>query len=152
MGYKAFKIEVLNQSAPVETGTNVGVMENRFYKLIIDKSTGSITSLFDKEMNLEPADSQNPYDLGQPVRETLLTRKPILSATRTTVSNVKVDPGTNGPVWESIHVASDLEGFEKGNESSPKGIELEIRLYKNVKKIEFKYMVRKSIITDPEAL
>ena len=29
---------------------------------------------------------------------------------------------------------------------------MEIRLYKNVKKVEFKYMAHKLIITDPEAL
>jgi len=29
---------------------------------------------------------------------------------------------------------------------------MEIRLFKNVKKIEFKYMARKLILTDPEAL
>ena len=72
--------------------------------------------------------------------------------TQTTVSNVKVDAGTNGAVWESVHIASDLTGFDKGSEGSPKGIELEIRLYKNIKKIEFKYMVHKEILTDPEAL
>ena len=42
--------------------------------------------------------------------------------------------------------------MKQGIEDLPKGIELEIRLYKNVKKVEFKYMARKLIITDPEAL
>ncbi len=151
MGYKALKIEVMGQAAPVEAGTNVEVLENKFYKIVIDKATGSINSLIDKEMNQELADGQNPYDIGQPVRETLLNRRQ-MTATQTTVSNVKVDAGTNGPVWESVRIASDLEGFEKGTEGSPKGIELEIRLYKNVKKIEFKYMAHKEILTDPEAL
>lgn len=45
-----------------------------------------------------------------------------------------------------------MEGFEKGTEGFPKGIDLELRLYKNVKKIELRYMARKLIITDPEAL
>ena len=35
---------------------------------------------------------------------------------------------------------------------SLKGMDLEIRLYKNVKKVEFKYMGHKLIVTDPEAL
>ena len=30
-------------------------------------------------------------------------------------------------VWESVRIASDLEGFEKGTDGSPKGIELEIQ-------------------------
>jgi hypothetical protein len=151
MGYKALKIEVTEQSAPVETGTNVEVLENKYYKLVIDKGTGSISSLFDKELNQELADGQNPYDIGQPVRETLMNRRQ-MTATQTTVSNVRVDAGTNGPVWESVKISSDLDGFEKGTEGSPRGIEIEVRLYKNVKKIEFKYMAHKLILTDPEAL
>ena len=55
-------------------------------------------------------------------------------------------------MWESVRIATDLDGFEKGTAGAPKGIELEIRLYKNTKKAEFRYMARKLILTDPEAL
>jgi hypothetical protein len=151
MGYKALKIEVLGQATPDEAGSNVEVLENKFYKIVINKATGSVSSLFDKELNQELADKQNQYNIGQPVRETLKSRREMVP-THTTVSNVKVDAGTDGAVWESVRIASDLAGFDKGTEGSPKGIELEIRLYKNVKKIEFKYMAHKEIITDPEAL
>jgi len=151
MGYKALKIEVMGQVAPVVAGTNVEVLENKFYKLVIDKATGSINSLFDKELKLELVDGQNPYKIGQLVKETSAKRD-VSPFIHTTVSNVKVEEGTNGPVWESVRIASDLEGFEKSADGAPKGVELEIRLYKNVKKVEFKYMARKLIITDPEAL
>ena len=151
MGYKALKIEATDQQVTQEAGTNTEVLENRFYKIVIDKATGSISSLFDKDLNRELADGQNPYKIGQPVRETSAKRD-VSPFIHTTVSNVKVDAGTNGPVWESVRIKSDLEGFEKGTDGAPKGIELEIRLYKNIKKIEFKYMAHKLIITDPEAL
>jgi alpha-mannosidase len=151
MGYKALKIELTNNEATEEAGTNVEVLENKFYKIVIDKTTGSISSLFDKELNQELADGQNPYNIGQPVRETPAKRD-VAPFVRTSVSNVKIDKGTNGAVWESIRIASDMEGFEKGTEGLPKGIETEIRLFKNVKKIEFRYMARKLILTDPEAL
>jgi alpha-mannosidase len=151
MGYKAFKVEVLEQPATVEDATNTEVLENRFYRLTINKATGSINSLFDKELNQDLIDKQNPYNIGQLVRETSAKRD-IAPFIHTTVSNVKVEAGTNGSVWESVRVASDLEGFEKGTVGAPKGIELEIRLYKNVKKVEFRFMARKLILTDPEAL
>ncbi len=151
MGYKALKIELIDQEATAETGTNVEVLENKYYKLVINKTTGALSSLFDKELNQELADNQNPYNIGQPVRETSEKRdkSPFL---QTTVSNVKIEKGINGAVWESVKISSDLAGFESGTEGSPKGIETEIRLYKNVKKVEFRYMARKLIITDPEAL
>jgi alpha-mannosidase len=151
MGYKALKIEVTGQEATADAGKNVEVLENRFYRLVINKVTGSVSSLFDKALGLELIDAQNPYNIGQLVRETSAKRD-VAPFIHTTVSNVKVDAGTNGTVWESVRIASDLDGFEKGTDGSPKGIELEIRLYKNVKKVEFKYMARKLILTDPEAL
>jgi hypothetical protein len=151
MGYKALKIEVTGEPAPPETASGTEVLENRFYKLVIDKTTGSISSLFDKELKRELVDSENQYDMGQPVREAP-EKRDVAPFNRTTVSNVKVDKGVNGNVWESVKISSDLDGFEKGTEGSPAGIETEIRLYKNVKKIEFKFMGHKLIITDPEAL
>ena len=151
MGYKALKIEVSNESTSVEMTGNTEVLENNFYKIVIDKATGSIKSLFDKELNQELADSENPYNIGQAIRETSAKRD-VAPFIHTTVSNVKIDKGINGSVWESVKISSDLEGFEKGTEGAPKGIDLEIRLYKNVKKVEFKYMARKLILTDPEAL
>ncbi|OFX42079.1 MAG: hypothetical protein A2X03_14290 [Bacteroidetes bacterium GWA2_40_15] len=151
MGYKALKIELPGYNAREEEEGNLDVLENDFYKLVIDKATGSISSLFDKELNLEFVDGQNPYKLGQPVRETS-EKRDVSPFIRTSVSNVRIDKGVNGPVWESVKISSDLEGFEKGAEGSPKGIDTEIRLYKNRKKIEIRYMARKMIITDPEAL
>jgi hypothetical protein len=75
-----------------------------------------------------------------------------MKPSQTTVTSVKIERGSEGQVWESIKVLADLAGFEKGTEERPKGVEMEIRLYRNVKKIELKYMARKEIITDPEAL
>ena len=102
-------------------------------------------------MNQELADNQNPYHIGQLVKETSKERDtaPFI---HTTVSNVKIGNNVNGQVWESIKISSDLQGFEKGGDDAPKGIDLEIRLYKNLKKIELKYTGRKLIVTDPEAL
>lgn len=151
MGCKALKVEVSTEPATKEASSGTEVLENKFYKLVINKATGSISSLFDKELNQELIDSQNPYNMGQPVRETSAKRD-IAPFNHTTVSNVKVDTGVSGNVWESVKISADLEGFDKGTEGSPKGIETEIRLYKNVKKIEFRYMAHKQIITDPEAL
>ncbi|MCX6225548.1 MAG: hypothetical protein NTV01_12495 [Bacteroidia bacterium] len=151
MGCKALKIEILDEAVTSDKAINSEVLENRFYRIVINKQTGALSSLFDKELNQELADGQNPYNIGQPVRETSVERD-VPPFVHTSVSNIKIDKGTNGAIWESVKIASDLEGFEKGTEGSPKGMELEIRLYKHVKKIEFRYLARKLILTDPEAL
>jgi len=151
MGYKALKVEVSTEPAPSVNPSSAGILENRFYKLVVDKSTGSVSSLFDKDLNRELIDHENQYQIGQPVRETSVKRD-TPPFNRTTPVNVKVENGENGSVWESVRITSDLDGFEKGTEGSPKGIITEIRLYKNVKKVEFKFMANKLILTDPEAL
>jgi alpha-mannosidase len=151
LGYKALKIEPANQQVTSETGTNTEILENKFYKIVIDKTSGAVSSLFDKDLKQELADNLNPYKIGQPVHETPAKRD-VAPFIHTTVSNVSINTGIDGPVWESVHITSDLEGFEKGTNGVPKGMDLEIRLYKNIKKVEFKYMARKLILTDPEAL
>ena len=59
--------------------------------------------------------AQNPYNIGQPVRETSAKRDKASFHPYNSVSNVKIEKGQMGHVWESVKIASDLEGFEKGN-------------------------------------
>ncbi len=151
LGFKALKIERTDDPVAQAQINGQEILENRFYKLVIDKATGAINSLFDKALNVELVDTQNPWKLGQLIRETLPDRNK-MTPSQSSVSNVKVAYGTNGPVWESIIIAADMDGFEKGVDNSPKGLELEIRLFKNVKKIDFQYKAAKEIITTPEAL
>lgn len=153
LGYKAFRIEITNdtEKSASEKKKEVEVLENEFYKIVIDKSSGAISSLVDKELKLEIVDAQNPWKLGQLIHETLPDRDK-MTPRHSTVSNIKIEYGVNGQVWESIHISADMDGFEKGEANAPKGLELEIRLFRNVKKIEFQYKAAKEIVTKPEAL
>ncbi len=152
LGVKTLKIEVADL-APVSgnPATQTEELQNQYYKLVIDKATGAISSLYDKELNRELIDPQNPWKIGQAIHETMPDRNTYKPA-HTSVSNVKVETGANGNVWESVKITADLAGMYKGTDNSPKGLDLEIRLYKNVKKIELKYTAHKQILTDPEAL
>ena len=151
MGYKALKIEKDEQPVSEQSGANIEILENNFYKIAVNKATGALNSLYDKELNEELIEGQNPYNIGQLVRETS-EKRDVAPFRYESVSNIKIEKGANGNVWESIKIVTDMDGFEAGTEGSPKGIELEIRLFKNVKKIEFRYMAHKLINTDPEGL
>ena len=152
LGVKTLKIEITDQS-PVEMSTvsQTDELQNQFYRLIIDKATGAISSLYDKELQKELIDPQNLWKIGQAIHETMPKRDKY-EPSHTSVSNVKIDKGANGEVWESLKISANLAGMDKGTDNSPKGLSMEIRLYKNVKKIELKYTAHKQIITDPEAL
>jgi hypothetical protein len=152
LGVKTLKIEILeDQVLSNDENSSTDQLENKYYRLTIDTSTGAVKSLIDKELQTELIDTQNPWKLGQPIHETMPTRKKY-ELSHSTVSNVKIQKGVNGHVWESLKISADLAGMEKGTENSPKGLDIEIRLYNNFKKIEFKYSAHKQIITDPEAL
>jgi alpha-mannosidase len=151
LGFKALKIVATGEPVVAGPDSESEILENKFYKVIIDKTTGAISSLYDKELGQELVDAENPYDIGQLVRETSAKRD-IAPFIRASVSNVAIGQGDNGEVWRSLKISSDMDGFEKGTSGDPKGIDLEIRLYEQVKKVEFLYMARKVINTDPEAL
>ncbi|HOS71183.1 MAG TPA: glycoside hydrolase family 38 C-terminal domain-containing protein [Bacteroidales bacterium] len=152
MGYKALKVEIIPEPATIQAESEkTEILENQYYRLVIDKTSGSVSSLFDKALDQDLVDPENQYHLGQPVRETS-ERRDVPPFIRTSVANVRVDKGINGDVWESVRISYDLDGFEKGSPGKPGGIQTEIRLYRNVRKIEFRYTANKLILTDPEAL
>ncbi|MCK4748353.1 MAG: glycosyl hydrolase family 38, partial [Bacteroidales bacterium] len=75
MGYKLYRIEVsdgtrlVDRLRPVES-----VFENDFYKLELDAETGVITSIFDKELQLELVDKRDTVKMGQFIYEKLANR------------------------------------------------------------------------------
>ncbi|MFA6127311.1 MAG: glycoside hydrolase family 38 C-terminal domain-containing protein [Bacteroidales bacterium] len=154
MGWKAFKIEsgILDVKNPVNIGEVSKILENQYYKITFDAATGGISSLYDLELKKELIDQDNPWKIGQLVRETLNDRNNMKETAHSTVVNVKMERGTYGDLWQSVKFLADLEGFEKGTEASPMGLEWEIRLYNNTKLIEFYFMCRKEILTSPEGL
>ena len=176
LGFKALKIEVTDQDkseSEIRSNENLEILENQYYRIVIDEKTGGIKEFYDKDLQEDLYDHQSPYFIGQPVRGTLpsrfkelligrvigidLKRKRIANEVKpsyTTVFNVKMDKGVMGDVWKSIKISADMEGFTKGIEGAPMGIQWEIRLYNNIKKVELIYQENKgkNIITSPEAL
>ena len=105
MGYKALKIEVSGEEPASVAGTNEEILENKFYKLVINKATGSISSLFDKELNQELADRQNPYNIGQADKRDISEKGYSALYPRTSVSNVRIDKDTK---WSGMGKCEDL--------------------------------------------
>lgn len=154
LGFKALKIDVSEVKKPVTElakNENTEVLENQYFRIVVDAKTGGIKEFFDKELQEDLYDAENPYFIGQPVHETLPARDKYEPA-HSSVFNVKIEPGVSGDIWKSIKIAADLKGFTEGEEGEPQGILWEIRLFNHSKKVEFAYQASKEIITDPEAL
>lgn len=63
-GYKVFEIRK-GSAAQEPKVTASTVLENSFYRVILDPSTGAVQSIFDKELKKELVNQGSPYRFGQ---------------------------------------------------------------------------------------
>ena len=154
MGYKTYDIIIEDKPAnelPKTPPAN-NVMENDFYKIVIDPEKGAIASLTDKQLATEMVDSDSQWQLGAFVYEKLGNRRQMelytmTDYTRTGITDVKVTDITNGPIYQSIGVngKSDcsVDNF---------GVRMEIRLFHHTKRIELAYAIKRLPDTDPTGI
>jgi Glycosyl hydrolases family 38 N-terminal domain/Glycosyl hydrolases family 38 C-terminal domain len=152
LGYRVYRIETggVKANDAASHPDQVRQLENRFYSIHIDKETGSIVSIKDKESGKELVDSQCEWNLGQFVYEIITSsgRDLRLGAfQRTTLRSVELHPGSSGPIWKSVVVTGEADGC-----AVPNGLHCEIRLYETEKRIELHFAIRKNPITSPEAV
>ncbi|HPA44916.1 MAG TPA: glycoside hydrolase family 38 C-terminal domain-containing protein [bacterium] len=147
LGYKVFRIEKGGQKPKPEPPTDSHQMENQYYLLELDPTTGNIDRLFDKELGQELVDPNSEWAVGQIFHESLNDAQRQFKTDgfkRTPLKNVVIQEGTNGTIWQSIQFAGDLEGCA--------GVKGEYRLFDTAKRIDLHYSIRKKPITDPEAI
>jgi len=150
LGFKILRIESSKQprEKPVPAAESL-TLENEFYKLTLDADKGAVKSLVDKETGQELVDQTAAWQLGQCIYETTTSRRSLKpdGFTRTSMRDVQVKPGANGPIWKSLLVTGGLDGCATNN-----GVRAEIRLYETEKRVELRFAVRKLPIPSPEAL
>ncbi|MBM3436170.1 MAG: hypothetical protein FJY07_08170, partial [Bacteroidetes bacterium] len=162
VGFKTYRIVggEESRSLPQQFGFN-GTFENDFYKLSLNSERGTVQSLVDKNLKKELVDSNCPWQLGEFFYEQLDNRTQLerftnsrqdtvnngLAGTRTTMKNISVSGGTEGPIWQSLIIHGDLPEC-----ADARGITCEVRLYKKVKRIEFNFGLVKLPVTSAEAI
>lgn len=155
MGYKTYQIRVEQENAsPTPQLSLIGdTIENNYYRIVIDHHSGSIKSLFDKELDVEMIDSESPWMLGAFVYETLnnnrrqLEHYTLTDYTRESLDNVRVKPGYNGSLFKNFFIEGDSDGVEKQT-----GVRIEVQLFHNEKRIELIYTTRKLPNTNPDGI
>lgn len=136
MGYKTF--EIVFKQPSTDTGTvtiNNASIENHFYKLQLNPDKGTIQSLYDKELNCELVDSSSPWELGAF----------IYNYNRTGLSECRIIDSSNGPIYQRIL----LQGKSPGTDEAF-GVNLEIKLYHDTKRIELEYAIKRLPETEPQ--
>lgn len=153
LGFRTIRLMTV-KGAPVNEFRDplTGILENEFYQISVDHTSGKILSWRDKELNLELIDDSSPYTFAELILERLGTNRAQLEHLkleefkRTVWDDAKLGELFDGPVWTSLTVSGMLPGSTEGR------ITCEIRLYKQEKKVELAFSMKKLSVTDPEAV
>jgi len=154
VGYKCFSIVYGKSGRPEAQTSNEHTVENSFYRVKIDESTGALASVYDKQLQRELVDEKSPYKFGQYLYVAggdgdtqMINPFPSLPPGKLTIH-----PSSSGkflgveqlPWGTSIRMTSS-------DTNTPK-IETEILLFNNRKKIEFRYRIHKDYTTAKEGV
>lgn len=140
-GYRTY---VIGSSEPGTEGAAISteVLENEFYRIVIDAERGGIKSIVDLSDSRELVDTGSEWPLGGFIYETIQSRDTLIALrtagiSRCGLSDVSVRPGTDGQVYRSVIITGTAPTLAKE-------LSIEVRLYKNEPKVELAYsMVRK---------
>ncbi|HEX4232338.1 MAG TPA: polysaccharide lyase family protein [Bryobacteraceae bacterium] len=155
VGYRCFRIEYGKEGGPPEAQrSHKTVVENAFYRVIIDSESGVLSSIYDKQLGREIVDANSPYKFGQYIYVTggdgdtqIINPFPGLPPAKLTVHKSTAGKylGAEEMPWgESISTSSS-------SVNTPL-IETEILLFNDQKKIEFRYKVHKNYTTRKEGV
>jgi alpha-mannosidase len=162
MGFKCYALEARGgqSEAPSAAVKEMAVadtdrIENGYYRVQVDASTGAVKSIFDKQLNRELVDSASPYRFnqylyveggGKPPTQIVYMRKSL------PLAELKVTPSHEGRFigHRRTPFGQILEVESKGMHTP--SVRSEILLYDSEKKIEFVNHITKESVRDKEAV
>jgi hypothetical protein len=151
LGYTVYTIRTEAGSRKPSPPGVPGLLENRFYRVILDPVTGGIKSIFDKELNIELADSQSPWRLNQYIYENPEGGRPAVDNMkertkfkRFSPSAAILDTALSGPVIGTVAAHSSCKPCLS--------IVQEVTLPGEVKRIDIVNTLIKNEVMEPEAL
>jgi len=154
-GFKKYVIHV-EKDKPMEQknaeDTEIGELENQWYKVVIDREKGAISGLFDKQLKIELVDQNAEWKLGEFIYETLSNRKQMESFKlddfkREPLDEVWIESFVEGAVWNTIRFKGDTKAANSDGAYS-----FEIRLFNTVKRIDLVYSIEKKMVINPEGI
>lgn len=128
------------------------VLENRWYRIEVDTIRGAISSVTDKELNLELVDKASEWKLGEFIYELLDNRSQLesfklTSYTREPLEKVWLDAIETGDVWNTIRFKGNTRAANRDG-----ACEFEIRLFNTSKRIDLAYFIEKKMVFEPEGI
>ena len=154
VGYKCYRLTYGTQAPPAPQRSEETTVENDYYRLQVDGATGSLRSLYDKQLGRELVDAKSSYKLGQYLYVTGGDGNTKLINPFSTLppGHLEEHPAENGKYLGVEHMPwGDSLRLLSSGVNTPK-IETEILLFKQHKKVEFRYRIRKNYTNKKEGV
>ncbi len=156
VGYKAYALrETKKEPSPSPAAESADVLENQYYRVVLDSESGAVKSIFDKDLNKELVDASSAYRFDQYLYVTGADQTPNRTVDYTSVwpiPQLSIHGATGGHL---LSVKKEPHGVVARLESSgintPR-IETEITLLSGQKKIEFINKVHKTEVYTKEGV
>jgi len=155
LGYAQYYIRVKDEPRETtESSTELKPVrvENDWYTIEFNPRKGTISSLFDKELNKLLASPDATWQLGEFVYEIIDSRRPMEQYRkpqflRRPPERIRFERYEKGAIWDTYRFRGETVA---GRE--PDNLMVEYRIFNVSKKIEIVYSLRKKAVTDPEAV
>ena len=146
VGYKCFKIQPAAASNSTEQQVDKNpVIENAYYRITVDPKTGAIQSIVDKQLQRELVDERSPYKFGQYLYVTGgdgQTRI-VYSREENPLAQLTIHPASKGEYLGSTRTPWGTSIRLSSSDVNTPRIDLEVLLFSDRKRIEFRYKVQK---------
>lgn len=155
LGFARYRIDVKDEPRPSEasagslSGTHV---ENEWYGLDFNLQRGTISRLYDKDLQRQLLTESAEWELGEFIYETIddrgaLERYTYPRFTRRHPEKMRFEAYEEGAIWDTYRFKGETAaGIGHDN------LTVEYHIYKVEKKIEVVYSLRKKTETEPEAV
>jgi len=153
LGYKTYRV-IVEDSAPqpenvIRTASNI--MENQFYRIVLDPVRGTISSIYDKMADREMVDSEAEWGFGALLYEKLDDRWPLARANavglhRSSTREVTISEVISEALCDKVIIRAKADGLTEH------GLWAEFKLYHDLPRIEMLYCCRRLDETDPSSI
>jgi hypothetical protein len=154
IGYKVYKLQHAKQEPPAPATEQATTLESPYYTVTLDAATGSVRSIYDKQLRRELVSQQSPYRFGQYLYVTGGDKMPntlIQYSHLTPHAELEIHPAQSGRIVSVERVPFGTEAHLRSEDLNTPSIETTILLFDHEKKIEFVENVDKKAVTAKEA-
>jgi len=174
LGYKTYEVRGADASVDAEDATGGGAaaptlnselrtlnsadlanweIETRCYRLVLDRKTGGITQLIDKELNRDLVDANAPWRLNELVYAAGGEGRQIVRNVSTEApAKLEVTGQTNARILENVATPFGRRICIQAQAKNVPFIESEIAIYDTIKRVDIRNHIRKADIRAKEAL